>query len=89
MNTKDDDKDLGIYNKFKVTRVDGSSRAGKKHHRCRYFVLDLDHDPQAIPAIRAYSLGATAAGYGKLGDELWKLSQELTTKLENRQKEAK
>lgn len=45
----------GIYQKFRVGRVDGSSRKGKKHAGCDYFVLDWRHDPFAIPAARAYA----------------------------------
>lgn len=44
----------GIYDKFKVTRRDGTHRKGKKHDKCQYYVLDLTHDPHAIPALRAY-----------------------------------
>lgn len=39
------DETKGIYRKFRVTRTDGSSRKGKRHARCTYFVLDLEHDP--------------------------------------------
>ena len=49
------DTTKGIYNKFEVTRTDGSSRPGKKHEHCRYFVLDLDHDPHANAALMAYA----------------------------------
>lgn len=49
------DKTRGIYHKFNVTRTDGSSAPGGKHDGCRYFVLDLSHDPHAIPALRAYA----------------------------------
>lgn len=45
----------GIYRKFCVVRTDGKSEPGKKHADCEYFVLDLDHDPFAIPAIKAYA----------------------------------
>lgn len=45
----------GIYEKFKVERIDGKQRKGEKHHGCQYFVLDIDHDPHALPAIRAYA----------------------------------
>jgi hypothetical protein len=48
-------KSPGLYRKFRVTRTDGSSRKGKKHADCSYFVLDLEHDPFAIPALRAYA----------------------------------
>lgn len=44
-----------IYPKFVVTRVEGGQGPGEKHETCRYFVLDLDHDPHAMPAIRAYA----------------------------------
>jgi hypothetical protein len=35
-------QDVGIYRKFVVSRVDGSSQVGSKHERCAYFVLDWD-----------------------------------------------
>jgi hypothetical protein len=49
------DKEMGLYNKFKVERVDGGSNLGNKHQNCKYFVLDLTHDKHAIPAIIAYA----------------------------------
>jgi hypothetical protein len=49
------DADRGIYRKFKVERTDGSSAPGGKHSGCSYFVLDLDHDPFARPALGAYA----------------------------------
>ncbi len=45
----------GLYDKFIVTRTDGKSEPGEKHGGCRYFVLDLDHDPHAAAAIDAYA----------------------------------
>lgn len=50
------DRTRGIYHKFKVTRTDGSSEPGEKHHECDYFVLDVNHDPHAKAALLAYSL---------------------------------
>ena len=50
-----DDKNRGLYGKFHVKRADGSSDAGGKHEHCKYFVLDLTHDPFAIPALSAYA----------------------------------
>lgn len=41
--------------KFTVIRTDGGSARGKKHHKCRYWVLDLDHDQFIIPALIAYA----------------------------------
>ena len=49
------DETKGLYHKFNVTRTDGSSEPGKKHEHCRYFVLDLDHDPHAAAALDAYA----------------------------------
>jgi hypothetical protein len=49
------DKTRGLYDKFKVTRTDGASEDGGKHHDCQYFVLDIDHDPHAIKALLAYA----------------------------------
>lgn len=45
----------GLYQKFIVTRTDGRSAEGEKHHGCEYFVLDCDHDPHAPVALRAYA----------------------------------
>lgn len=44
-----------LYNKFQVRRTDGRDAPGEKHDDCTYFVLDLTHDPFAVPAIRAYA----------------------------------
>ena len=45
----------GLFRKFDVRRVDGSDQLGGKHHGCRYYVLDVDHDPYAAPALGAYA----------------------------------
>ena len=50
-----DKRTTGLYNKFTVTRTDGKSEPGEKHDGCDYFVLDLTHDPHAIPALVAYA----------------------------------
>lgn len=49
------DSERGLYRKYEVTRTDGSSDPGGKHHNCRYFVLDLDHDDYASAALIAYA----------------------------------
>ena len=50
------DKTRGLIpDKFYVERSDGQSEQGEKHDGCEYFVLDLDHDPYAIPALKAYA----------------------------------
>lgn len=48
------DSNRGLYHKYNVTRTDGSSGPNGKHEHCRYFVLDMDHDPHALPALAAY-----------------------------------
>lgn len=45
----------GWYNKFNVTRTDGSDAPGQKHFGCEYLVLDLWHDPHAMIAVQAYA----------------------------------
>ena len=49
-----DDKERGLYRKFDVKRTDGKSAPGQKHERCRYFVLDLDHDEFAYQSMATY-----------------------------------
>lgn len=51
MNLDPSDAERGLYEKFRVTRLDDSPR----HDGCDYFVLDLNHDPHAIPALEAYA----------------------------------
>jgi hypothetical protein len=48
-------KAQGVYRKFDVRRTDGSDQPGGKHEGCEYFVLDVTHDPYAIPALTAYA----------------------------------
>lgn len=62
--------DVGIYEKFIVNRTDGTDKPGEKHENCRYFVLDLDHDKFAIPAIKAYA-EACSEEYPVLSKELF------------------
>ena len=59
----------GLYHKFNVTRTDGSSRRGGKHHGCEYFVLDLAHDKYSIPALKAYAR-ACRKEYPELSSDL-------------------
>ncbi len=48
-------EDEGFYDKYNVQRTDGQDRQGGKHFNCRYFVLDISHDPHAVPALLAYA----------------------------------
>jgi len=77
----DRDKSKGLYQKFKVHRTDGSSKRGSKHHECRYFVLDLTHDPLALPAIEAYAKAAGRAGYQALADDLGDIAFQLRNRM--------
>lgn len=45
----------GLYAKYFVQRMDASER----HPDCQYFVLDVTHDPHALPALMAYALSAS------------------------------
>jgi hypothetical protein len=65
------DRARGLYNKYLVYRVDRRDRrVNDKHSGCRYFVLDLTHDPHAKPALLAYAASARADGYTALADDL-------------------
>lgn len=46
------DEERGLYRKYHVKKL--NDREGK-HNRCFFFVLDMTHDPFAIPAARAYA----------------------------------
>lgn len=63
------DKNRGLYEKFTVTRNDGSSEPGGKHHGCEYFVLDLTHDKHAAAALLAYA-NSCASEYPLLAADL-------------------
>lgn len=48
-------KDGPIYKKYHVERTDGESGPNGKHQFCKYFVLDMNCDPYAVTALRAYA----------------------------------
>lgn len=60
---------MGLYQKFNVSRRDGGSSRGKKHHGCRYFVIDVEHDQFAKLALRAYA-DAAAASHPQLAADM-------------------
>ena len=66
------DRLKGLYNKFTVTRNDNS----EKHANCSYFVIDLEHDKFAIPALQAYK-EACSSDYPKLSSDLDSLINQL------------
>lgn len=59
----------GMFHKFEVRRVDGTDKIGGKHHGCRYFVLDLDHDAHAPAAMAAYGQSCLTT-HPQLGAEI-------------------
>jgi len=65
------DEERGLYRKYEVRRL--NDIAGK-HRDCIFFVLDLDHDASAIPAIRAYA-DACEAEFPKLAEDLRALAR--------------
>ncbi len=64
---------VGLYQKYRISRTDGGSRKGKKHHGCRYFVIDLTHDKFAKSAIKAYAR-ACRKEYPELAKDLLELA---------------
>lgn len=65
-----DDQGRGLYGKYSVERLDGSSQSGGKHEKCDYFVLDLVHDEHVKAAIRAYASSCVEAFPGLARDLL-------------------
>jgi len=59
----------GLLNRFVVTRTDGKDRPGGEYEGCRYFVLDVDHDPYARAALAAYA-GVCEGRYPALARDL-------------------
>lgn len=63
-------KNKGMYQKFIVKRTDGKDGKGEKHDGCEYFVLDLTHDKNAIPALLVYADVAEMDGYELLATDI-------------------
>jgi hypothetical protein len=78
---KQEKRRLGIYEKFIVRRADRDDRLGYKHEGCKYFVLDLTHDPFAIPALKAYAEACEKDGYATLAHDLRAAAASLETGL--------
>ena len=64
----DPDEQRGLYQKYDVRRINGTDPLSK-HVDCEYFVLDLNHDPYAAFALRAYA-DACAERYPQLAADL-------------------
>lgn len=65
-------KDIGLIDKYYVERTDG-----KIKENARYFVLDLNNDPGAVPAIVSYMGWAEENGYVELAADLESLLEDL------------
>lgn len=70
------DKQKGLCEKFKVTRTDGSSKKGGKHHNCVYFVIDTTHDKYAYFALNAYA-EACKSEYPQLAKDLKSITKMM------------
>ncbi len=66
-----DKHQAGLFNKFIVKRVDGKDKPWQKHDGCDYFVLDLTHDPHALPALKSYA-DSCESEYPNLAEDLRK-----------------
>lgn len=62
-------REAGLYRKYIVNRSDRRDAPGEKHWECDYFVLDWNHDPHALAAIRAY-IDSCASEYPRLAKDL-------------------
>ncbi len=73
------DMNRGLYDKFRIERTDGTSASGEKHDGCEYFVLDITHDPFALPALKAYE-DACRGKFPRLAEDLkqTRLAQKLS-----------
>lgn len=60
----------GLYNKYKVERIDG--KPGREN--CQYFVVDVCHDPYGPAAVRAY-IDALPDDFAQLKADLEKILQ--------------
>jgi hypothetical protein len=66
------DMHKGLYQKYKISRTDGRDKPGEKHHGCAYFVLDMNHDPHARAALKAYA-DSCRSTRGELAEDLDRL----------------
>ena len=51
----------GLYQKFRVSRVDGRDRPGGDKDNARYFVLDIANDEYAREALATYAYSCRAS----------------------------
>lgn len=63
------DKERGLYGKYIVQELDEVGELKAKQHEGRYFVLKVEKDPFAIPAMKAYAR-ACADEYPQLAADI-------------------
>jgi cation transport regulator ChaC len=68
-------KEIGLYSKFYIERVDGRDQPGGDRENAIYYVLDLVHDEFAKVAMAAYA-EACIAKYPLLAQDIQKLINE-------------
>lgn len=73
-------QEQGVFQKYRVERVDYTDMPGMKHANCFHFVLDITHDPFARLAALRYA----AACQG----EYPRLAQDLIERVSEAEKEA-
>lgn len=61
----------GLDDRYTVQRNDGRDAPGEKHHGCRYFVIDLDHDPAAPIMLQAYGRHLLSQGRSSEADSFF------------------
>jgi len=64
------DREKGLYGKFNVHRNDGRDAPGGDKAGAHYYVLDLTHDPFALPALAVYAYMCRNA-FPPLAADLW------------------
>lgn len=76
-----DQSDEGLYRKYHIQRADGRDQSpGDKHYGCEYFVLDVTHDPFALPALRSYARACMKTHPALARDLIqWVLAKELSS----------
>lgn len=62
----------GVEDIYRIVRIDGKDKPGEEHENCMYYVLDLNHDRYALPALHSYA-GACRSEYPELAEELERL----------------
>lgn len=76
---------IGIYEKYRVSRADGTDKPGLKHHDCDLFVLDITHDPFAQEAAVAYAMACRDKFPALANDLLRMVGKHILSEQENRE----